>query len=212
MIFRQQAQKAVDQAHGTRPPGGRPQDVRGGRASRGAIERAFKSMSSLVLWVLLIGAGIGFFIGDIALRGCGKSAVQSEIDNRQPARRDLQRYSARFIDAVQHAAREKRDLLESFAVFEQIWRAVSPNEAMMIQTISPRGLDHAGREVIPPVNRPPIAINASNFREYRPLLTDIRKQILEADGTGRGQLPNTHFDAKPADGWLVPSPDRQGPR
>jgi hypothetical protein len=37
------------------------------------------------------------------------------------------------------------------------------------------------------------------------VLTDIRKAILERDGTGRGQLPNTRFDAEPADDWLPPS-------
>jgi hypothetical protein len=81
---------------------------------------------------------------------------------------------------------------------------------MMIQTISPPWLDSAARELIPPVNRPPIELNSSNFWEYLPVLRDIRKTILEADGTGRGQLPNTHFEAEPADEWLPPSPAKQG--
>jgi hypothetical protein len=89
--------------------------------------RVSSSLLSLAIWLLVIGAFRGLTTGYLSLRGCGKSGARQEINDRQPARRDHQRYSARYVDAVRRAALTDRDFLASYAAFVQVWREVSPD-------------------------------------------------------------------------------------
>jgi hypothetical protein len=167
------------------------------------FDRLFKSSSALLTWLPVILASLGLAGAQFASRGQGKPTAQIERENLQPARRDVQRYSARYIDAARYADREHLDLLASYAAFRDIWEAISPREPMLIQTISPVGVDVEGNPVVPEVIRLPAVVSLQNFQEYLPLLTDLRRLIIEGDGTGRGLLPATHFAAEPSGDWLV---------
>jgi hypothetical protein len=168
------------------------------------LDRLFKSSSALLTWLPVIVASLGLAGGRLASRGCGKPAAQIEHENFQAARRDVQRYSAQYINAVHYADREHRDLLANYAAFREVWEAVSPREPMLIQTISPVSVDVRGNPVLPEVIRPPGVVSAENFQEFLPLLRDLQRLTIEGDGTGRGLLPATHFAAEPARDWLVP--------
>jgi hypothetical protein len=204
MTIENRPPSSVHQSGGVHPPGRRPRDIR--EMSRSVVARALRSFSSLVATFLTVAACAGLAAGHLSWRGCEKSAAQTEQENRRPARRDIQRYSARYIDAVEHALRERRDLLGNYATFREIWGEVSPDQPLLVQMISPAALDFKSREIVPAVVRLPVAIDANNFGEYRPLLSDLRTLILEGDGTGRGRLPATHFDTEPAQDWLPVPP------
>ncbi len=160
---------------------------------------ARRSISSVVPWLLVIGACVSLATGHLSMRGCAKSTTESEEDARKPARRDIRRYDARLIDAVRIGSTQKSDWLNSFQSFEEVWRVVSPDQPLWIQTISPRALDSASKEIIPPAYRRAVLIDKENFGEHRLLLRDIQGLILSGDGTGRGFVKATRFDVEPAE-------------
>ncbi len=45
---------------------------------------------------------------------------------------------------------------------------------------------------------PRVRIEATNFREVSPLLKEIRVLIIEGDGSGRGKLRLSGYEAEPA--------------
>jgi hypothetical protein len=177
---------------------------------RRGFNRIFTSLSILLSWTVVIAAGVGICSGRLSFRGCEKSIAERERETARALRRDVQRYSARYIDAVRRAAHTDRDFLKSYEAFLEVWNEVSPTEPMMIQMISPGSRDAASMELVPAVNRPPVALTASNFGENQLILRDIRRLILEGDGTGIGLLGATHFAAEPALSWLPATPLRRG--
>jgi hypothetical protein len=70
---------------------------------------------------------------------------------------------------------------------------------MMLKLFSPAGVEPASRKVIPAINSPAVAVDAKNFTELLPLLKDIETLILVGDGTGRGKLPYSGYEAEPAE-------------
>jgi hypothetical protein len=165
-----------------------------------------RSLSTLVGWMVLVIVCFGVISGYVSFQGRGKSVANRERESATASRRDIQRYSARYIDAVRRSLEVDRDFLANYQSFSTVWNAVSPNEPMKMQSVSPAAFDSAARQVTPAVNRAPVAVSAENFGDYRLLLKDIRRLIVEADGTGRGYLQDTHFDAAPAEIWLPPAP------
>jgi hypothetical protein len=170
---------------------------------RSPFHIAYNVFRGWLIRLLLIVACLAFGFGHILKEGCSKSAAEA-------MRRELQRYSARYVDAVRLADRDGRDLLASYAAFADVWKDVSPNEPMRIQTVSPASVDSDGRELVPVVIRAPRIIDAESFREFRIVLDDLRELIVEGNGTGRGLLRDTHFDAEPASDWLPLSPGERG--
>jgi hypothetical protein len=200
MMFSTGSGRGANQSGESKPS---PSGSRGQRDHRPwFLHRGFRSFSSVAVWIFVIAASAVLVTSRGSLPGCGKSSAVIERDNSRASRRDLERYSARYIEAVRRAVRERRDLLESYATFQELWQQVSPDEPMKLQMISPIGRDSESREVIPAVIRPPVAVDEQNFEEYWLVLTDLRTLILEENSTGRGLLRATHFDAEPAADWL----------
>jgi hypothetical protein len=69
----------------------------------------------------------------------------------------------------------------------------------MLKLFSPAGVEPASKKVIPAINNPAVAVDAKNFTELLPLLKDIETLILVGDGTGRGKLPYSRYEAEPAE-------------
>jgi hypothetical protein len=109
------------------------------------------------------------------------------------------RYTSKFVIAVKNANRQRRDMLADYATFCSVWSEVSPNEPMMFKMVSPATMDPRSKKVLPALNGPTIDVNAKNFAEILPLFDEISTLILEGDGTGRGRLQFSGYEAEPAE-------------
>jgi hypothetical protein len=162
------------------------------------VRMTHRLISSVVPWFLVLLAGASLATGHLSMRRGASSTAESEEDARAPMRRDIQRYDARLIHAVQVGAEQKGDWLTNFESFDEFWHQVSPRQPLWFQMISPRAVDSAGKEIFPEVSRRAVLIDKQNFSDHRLLLLDIEDLILSGDGTGKGFLTVTRFDAEPA--------------
>jgi len=167
---------------------------------------ARRSLSHLVMWMLLILAGVGLTMGYLGLHGFIESARELNDDGRHPMWSDIVQYSSRFRIAVQVAHRDRRDILASHAAFCAIWSEVSPNEPMIVKFVSPATIDRRSGKPVWAGYGEPNPVDPKTFRMLHPVLVEIRTLILEGDGSGRGKLAISGYLAEPAERELAKSP------
>jgi hypothetical protein len=133
--------------------------------------------------------------------GCGPDQEAILYAGQLPLRVDVLHYSSRFVHVIDAAHRLRRNILSDHAALEAAWRVASPHEPLAIKFVGSPLFEYerlTGRRV-GPIVRPTIRIGEDNFADWRPLLADVRELILEGDGSGRGRLGRTGFQAEPAD-------------
>jgi len=156
-------------------------------------------LSNLVIWMLLILTGGGLSIGHSIVYRLNKSAAKQEEDGERPIWRDVHLYSSTFIIAVKKAQHERRDLLADHAAFCSIWNEISSNKPMMLKVFRPAPSNQYSNRYISAISRETLPVDAMTFWELRPLLIEIRTLIVEGDGTGRGKLEHSGYEAEPAE-------------
>jgi hypothetical protein len=164
-----------------------------------ALIPMLKSLLSRVVWMLLTATVAGLTMDSASMLGCGQSPDQQERVLESPIRTDIQLYSREFVIASRHAFGKRREFLASYSTFCAIWKEVSPQKPMMLKPISPAGMEPASKKVIPAINSPAVAVDAGNYTELLPLLKEIETLIIVGDGTGRGKLPYSGYEAEPAE-------------
>jgi hypothetical protein len=164
-----------------------------------ALDSVLKSLLSWVVSMLLTATVAGLMTGSVSMLGCGQSPDEQERVLGSPIRTDILLYSRKFVIASRHAFGKRYEFLASYATFCAIWKEVSPQKPMMLKLISPAGVEPASKKVIPAINSPAVAVDAKNFTELLPLLKEIETLIIVGDGTGRGKLPYSGYEAEPAE-------------
>jgi hypothetical protein len=158
-----------------------------------------KPLSSLVLW-LMLGAAAGVLGSGFTLfRGWDDHIAEHENALTLPVRADTQRYSAKFVAATRKAEEEYRDLLADYETFAAAWSEVSPGEPMLLQIARPESFDESLNRTINAIRAPVVAVDATSFTEMSPILNEIRTLILTGDGSGRGVLARSRYQAEPMD-------------
>jgi hypothetical protein len=164
-----------------------------------ALNPVLKSFLSRVVWMLLTATVAELTMGSTSMLGCSQSPDQQERVLASPIRTDIQLYSRKFVIASRHAFGQRREFLASYSTFCAIWKEVSPKKPMKLKVISPAGVEPASKKFIPAINSPTVAVDAENFTELLPLLKEIETLIIVGDGTGRGKLPYSGYEAEPAE-------------
>jgi hypothetical protein len=82
----------------------------------------------------------------------------------------------------------------------------------MLRFVSPATIDPRSKRLVPARDGHIQPLDPKSFRELRPLLTEIRTLILQGDGTGRGKMLDSGYEAEPAETELnkVPEPWKAG--
>jgi hypothetical protein len=129
------------------------------------------------------------------------------------------RYPVKLVDTVKRAHRDRQEILTSFETLHTAWRVCGGEEQLTIQFIIPPSFDPYTGGSAPAFQSFRAAIDETNFRERLPLLKEIYTLIVEGDGSGKGRLAISNYDAEPttdgadptnpvAEGELVPKEDR----
>jgi hypothetical protein len=177
--------------------------------SAGILQRVRRTLSSLVIWVLLIVTAAALTITHIVVFKPFKSATDQEQNGVRPIWRDCHLYSSKFIIAVQRAHHDRRDVLADFAAFRSVWNEVSPDEPMLMVVVRRTTSDPYAKKYTNAPHRRTVAVEGTSFSQLRPLLVQIQTLILEGDGTGRGKLEDSGYEAEPAELALDQRPARR---
>ena len=95
------------------------------------------------------------------------------------------------------AALEEKDVLVNYGSLAKAWEAVTADEPLEFQFITPPSVDSLTGVRFNGIVYPPERIQASNFEELLPHLQRIRMLVVEGDGSGRGTLQFSEFEAEP---------------
>jgi hypothetical protein len=106
------------------------------------------------------------------------------------------RYPVRFTDIVKRAHRDHQQILTSFETLHTAWKG-GGEERLTLQFVVPPSFDPYTGGSAPAFEYPPAAIEQTNFKEKLPLLKEIYTLIVEGDGSGRGRLAISGYDAEP---------------
>jgi hypothetical protein len=214
------------------------QSGRGSRAAiAGASSRAGRWLWSLferrpIISVLLLAVSVA--AGSVIVRGRERTsrdlrylawqvkewltispAVEHSLERMDKARegyyRPIIRYPGKMILLIKQAARERKDVLATYEALIEAWEAVAPDEPLAIQFVSPPASDRSFGLEFDGNFHLPVTIRKSNFEEMLPHLQQIRILILEGDGSGRGNLRFSGYEAEPG-AIVFPPPSRDNPR
>jgi hypothetical protein len=180
-----------------------------GRAASNILGAAFsfvrRGCSSLGVWIMpiVVGALVAAALsGGLSFhRGAGQDGDQDKgaaVGEMPFSEVDLY-YSDDYIRVVKTAQERGNDLLASFHALESAWNATSPATPLTIKLVSaPRTEPVTGRSAFPILTDNEV-VDESSFSELRGLLDDLRTLILDGDGSGRGRLNRSGYNAHPAD-------------
>jgi hypothetical protein len=118
---------------------------------------------------------------------------------RAPVSEPVLRYSARFINLARRDHRQREDSLASFEALESAWQSVAGNRKLTVQVIVPSTLEPTTGRWAKQSWHAPQALDRSNFEEMLPVLKEIHTLIVEVDGSGRGRLGVSGYQAEPVD-------------
>jgi hypothetical protein len=183
-----------------------------GLSNGGILQNARRSLSNLVIWMMLILTGAGLTIAHIGFFSTFESAVDPEENAARPIWRDGHLYSSEFITAVRRAHEEGRDLLADYAAFRSIWDEISPGAPMILKVVRPTPPGPYAKAYLRLSRRGAVPVDASSFPEMRPVLVEIRTLIVEGDGSGRGKLDSSGYEAEPAELTLDLPPAHPEPK
>jgi hypothetical protein len=114
------------------------------------------------------------------------------------------RYPARFIDVIKRAHLEHDEILTDFETLERAWKAGGGGQELTIEFVAAQTFDPYTGKVVPATRDAPGPIDRKKFKERLPLLRQIYALIVEGDGSGKGKLAPSGFDAEP----IADAPDR----
>lgn len=182
-------------------PGGLAQAASHATKSAGRV--LWHAVSSLGVWFLPITVGAlvaAAVTGSLTLhRGAGTPSDQDKVVlAERPFMAVNLYYPQCYIEIVQRARRDGRDILASFGTLQSAWNAASPDAPLAIKLVTSSLPEPITGKVVSPVLAASAVIDEASFQEMLPLLEDIRQLILQGDGSGRGQLSHSGYAAEPA--------------
>jgi len=164
-----------------------------------------RAVASLGVWFMPIIVGalmVAALSGSLSLHpgtGPSRDPQRAAIDGEKPFSVMNLYYSSDYIRVVKKAHEERRDILTDIQALESAWKAASPRTPLMIELVAVPSSEPVTENAYAPGLNAKVVIDETNFCDLRPLLDDLRKLILEGDGTGCGRLRCSGYESQPVE-------------